>query len=423
MRSPTYATHKLPSFNEMISSQKSSTYNANAANNERCGTENAQSTNLIVVPSDAELPVSVSMAPITSTAIASESNDIVAAIGTYAAKSNADDIMSMDIIFDDVSIEEDPTIGNNVPIIQETPTASIPPDNVQYENNESNGAERPTQSVDNANSTILLAANALIEFNEIAVESENVVIMPTAPTVPAPAPSQSQNDADASCEPKIDNGNTWQETAAAPKPLLVETISNESVDNPTRQHTQNRQTNETHLKSESEIECEKSPTKSGEDEETVAATNTSLKRKRKPLHMPIGRNKKAKATDSQELIAYKTDDKVNDDKLAQATVAALTEPSTSSHFNDQQTHCSSVDEKPIETSDEIVSNNEPNETAENSFMDSLVVVESQDPNDPTKTIHEVHFICPETKEMFEQPLDLPDEVIQRIRLSMMSGAE
>lgn len=55
---------------------------------------------------------------------------------------------------------------------------------------------------------------------------------------------------------------------------------------------------------------------------------------------------------------------------------------------------------------------------ERSFMDSLVVVESQDPNDPNRTIHEVYVMDPETNLMSEKPLELPEEVIQRIRLSM-----
>lgn len=53
--------------------------------------------------------------------------------------------------------------------------------------------------------------------------------------------------------------------------------------------------------------------------------------------------------------------------------------------------------------------------AENDLMNSLVVVESQDPNDPDRVIHEVYVMCPLTKQLSEHPLDLPDEVVQRIR--------
>lgn len=55
---------------------------------------------------------------------------------------------------------------------------------------------------------------------------------------------------------------------------------------------------------------------------------------------------------------------------------------------------------------------------ENSSMNSLVVVESQDPNDLSKTLYEVFVVDPVTKQMSEKPLDLPDDVIQRIRMSM-----
>lgn len=51
-------------------------------------------------------------------------------------------------------------------------------------------------------------------------------------------------------------------------------------------------------------------------------------------------------------------------------------------------------------------------------LNSLVVVESQDPNDPTRTTYAVHIRDPVTKLVSDQPLDLPDEVIQRIRQSI-----
>lgn len=55
---------------------------------------------------------------------------------------------------------------------------------------------------------------------------------------------------------------------------------------------------------------------------------------------------------------------------------------------------------------------------QSNFMNSLVVVESHDPHDPSRTIYAVHIVDPITKIMSDQPLDLPDDVIQRIRQSI-----
>lgn len=69
-----------------------------------------------------------------------------------------------------------------------------------------------------------------------------------------------------------------------------------------------------------------------------------------------------------------------------------------------------------EQANDTVASNDSNEQSDS--MNSLVVVESQDPNDPSRTTYAVHIRDPVTNEVSEQPLDLPDEVIQRIRQSM-----
>lgn len=93
---------------------------------------------------------------------------------------------------------------------------------------------------------------------------------------------------------------------------------------------------------------------------------------------------------------------------------ASTSSSTTSAIN-----VTAKQEQPAETvapdADDDSSQSSPQN---NNPMDSLVIVESRDPANPDRIIHEVHVRCPLTNEISEQPLDLPDEVIQRIRSSM-----
>lgn len=55
-------------------------------------------------------------------------------------------------------------------------------------------------------------------------------------------------------------------------------------------------------------------------------------------------------------------------------------------------------------------------------INSLVLVESQDTNDPTKTIYEIYVTDPETGKLSEKPLDVPEDVIENIR-SILEGGE
>lgn len=64
--------------------------------------------------------------------------------------------------------------------------------------------------------------------------------------------------------------------------------------------------------------------------------------------------------------------------------------------------------------DEDVADDE-HDDADDNPLGSLVVVETQDPDNPERIKHEVYFMCPETKQLSEQPLELSDEVIERIR--------
>ncbi|XP_062545359.1 transcription factor TFIIIB component B'' homolog [Armigeres subalbatus] len=55
-------------------------------------------------------------------------------------------------------------------------------------------------------------------------------------------------------------------------------------------------------------------------------------------------------------------------------------------------------------------------------INSLVLVESQDTNDPTRTIYEIYVTNPETGKLSEKPLDVPEDVIENIR-SILEGGE
>lgn len=104
----------------------------------------------------------------------------------------------------------------------------------------------------------------------------------------------------------------------------------------------------------------------------------------------------------------------SDDRTQAADVDA--EPMASGE--ETETDAVEREEKSV-VPDESNEREQTNDSDEQSnFMNSLVVVESQDPDDPTRTIYAVHIVDPETKLMSEQPLDLPDDVIQRIRQSM-----
>lgn len=464
VRSPTYATHKLPSFNEMISSHKSSSFNtaaATTANNNNNHlvvsigenghvapsiAENTLSTNLIVVPNDDELPVPATSAPIVSIATASESNTITitgdvstqssllngTVIDPYIAenpnltyKSNADDIMNMDIIFDNVPIEEDPTIGSNVTIIHETTASDLAEDNIHYEIVQLDGVDGTTSVVqhqipqgdysqleDSSNDGILVIDETMqtpIEYSEIVIDSNEVVIMSSPP------PSGStQNEVTTIAPSDRTDGieKTWSETIVDPTPEKPEPIKSKQKCN--------RRPKATELKSESTTAKQEILPKETNHGNESAASSSSLKRKRKPLPALIGRNKKSKTQNSQ--LPAKSDIEVDNERPSNEseTVAdnVTIEPSTSAPCVEKESDSIVVDD----ATDDAAVMNDSNEDASN-FMDSLVVVESQDPNDPSKTIHEVYVISPDTKKMSEQPLDLPDEVIQRIRLSMMPGAE
>lgn len=62
--------------------------------------------------------------------------------------------------------------------------------------------------------------------------------------------------------------------------------------------------------------------------------------------------------------------------------------------------------------------NETKNNLDDIDISSLVLVESQDPRNPSVTIDEIYIMDPETKKLSAEPLDLPADVIQTIKIAI-----
>lgn len=459
------SSHKSPSYS-IIATNNNNNHVAASADKPDAMESASLSTNLIVIPNDDELPVPEPSIPIESIATASESNSSLFVSGggttiienpnlTY--KSNAEDIMNMDIIFDNVPIEEDPTIGNNVTILHETTMPAITANNIHYEVIQLDGANRTdpviqqqpvnySQYDESSNEGILVIDESVhtpIDCNEIVLDSNGMEIVCSSPPMPSSQDgvtvecSSEQEIVDTRIESvivqsTIEDGVTvevsseqiadeseWLVTVTPPLSRMESDIVQSTPEESEANKAKQTRVRKPKLKIEPAAKPEKKPTNSNDDIDGVATTSALLKRKRKPLPTLIGRSKKSKTEDSQPPI--KSDIEAQNETIECEFVAdALPAEQTSDQIIEQETQLASDD---VDAADDAAVNDDTNESEANDCMDSLVVVESQDPNDASKTIHEVYFVCPETKKMSDQPLDLPDEVIQRIRLSMMPGAE
>lgn len=153
-------------------------------------------------------------------------------------------------------------------------------------------------------------------------------------------------------------------------------------------------------------------------EENIPNPLPPLKRKNKLLPVLVDRNKKLRRMNENNVA--KESELLNEVNKSEA----VSESSNKTAENLELKVESSSNDNP--DNEDIVDNENrdasPSTSGENNFMDSLVVVESQDPNDPSRTIHEVYVVCPRTKQLSEQPLDLPDDVIQKIRMSLNSNS-
>lgn len=105
-----------------------------------------------------------------------------------------------------------------------------------------------------------------------------------------------------------------------------------------------------------------------------------------------------------------------------------TEPPTEDSNDCQESEYS--EEQPVLQAEELEQQQEEEEEEEprglgpleDIDINSLVLVESQDTTDPTKTIYEIYVTDPETGKLSEKPLDVPYDVIENIR-SILEGGE
>lgn len=56
-------------------------------------------------------------------------------------------------------------------------------------------------------------------------------------------------------------------------------------------------------------------------------------------------------------------------------------------------------------------------------ISNLVFVEMIDPSNSTLTLNNIHIFYPETKELSSEPLDLPSDIIQKIKLALSPETE
>lgn len=401
------------------------------------------------------------------------------------------DIMNMDIIFDNVSIEEDETITANtshipsteivetsVSAVAQSQIERVDIDGVQYEiitlnntNNQAvpiaenslpNGSDENVINIDNSapsneevrtdtvHTTVASGEKAADQtenaYDQYMYNEDGVVIMSVLDVA---AEVEATDEAS-------EVSNVWQETETASIFVPEQSESNEIqtdesiyVPNATENLVEDsRENNECSAEDEKPSETNNQTEQSGEKRSAAPQPI----RKRKPPPCLVSRNKRprpeptvqksvvekstskivseeeetAKQPESKNVVAEPSPelkgDSSSDIDVPTTNEAALTDddhqqpPPSENQSNEENT---SGD---INDSGQNVDPDEDEEDADaksqkNSFMDSLVVVESQDPHNPSKTIHEVYVMCPKTNKMSEKPLDLPDDVVQQIRMA------
>lgn len=388
-------------------------------------------------------------------------------------KGESNDIMNMDIIFENVPIEEDTSV---IVETQSSPMTHSPTiDGVQYEIITLND-DNQTPTINNETNVIdmdeISAETATVMATEMAIgtdascgvyASNEVVIADHSQSMEVATHIETGKNNYRSDEENPVNGDTEithptddSNAKHYSQPIII--IDDKKFELPIEQ-------------SESKIPCEqKSPKKEEKTpnntkaevsqemcdaEKPIANSILDRKRKRKPVPVlnkrprrmnlvitpePKVQNERADADAEPLKVQQVVEEPVANEKIENASPADVgvdTKQEVTSNENEisdsiEQNVEGSVDAKDCDqnenTQNEANQSIEPEsrepadqdegDSDENSFMNSLVVVESQDPNDLSKTLYEVFVVDPVTKEMSEKPLDLPDDVIQRIRLSM-----
>lgn len=397
----TYATHKLPNFTEMLSTQKKivPTQQFTSQTN-LIDDQHATSPNHNQIPADDKVNIATDIR-IENQSIKHRENgqlivDNETLIERYVdknpnlnLKSDSADIMNMDIIFENVPIEEDTSVNmerslNNDGGTAMTPPAAVVSNDATVEKLNINGIqyeiitldEQQQQSTSDRTNVINLENEPVND--QFVYNSNDMVIV---------EPSTMDIAAEVETSDGLESWNTYptdgdgEKCVEPPSDSEQKSIKNEEEEMAT-------------------IKTEQIP------------INPDLsKRKRKPKIIPL-LNKRPRR--SKLIDTTKTDQKseiIIDEPSSVVSQTAID--------NENATEENVLPKKEEEEAEEEEKCNDATATDnDGSFMNSLVVVESQDPNDLNKTLYEVFVVDPITKQMSERPLDLPDDVIQRIRMSM-----
>lgn len=472
----TYATHKLPNFTEMITLHKSKnatvssfikyesdplaiSNNNNVSDDSTINVSHHQSQSL----TDDVFDTNLSMAGELVTTLVDTTTSECAPNGSTV------DIMNMDIIFDNAPIEVDTSIGNTSnttidgDVIERaiiTPTfydkvhingetyeivtlnestssnCNITSDSINANvDDDANGSVASVEPIDSANINFMVDSVHLSGIMEMS--SSNVIADVSEPLNITPTMGISNIES-----------NQVATEANGSAPVVVPQI--ESIE-PIERATVSGANEE-----ENDIFAElASTTKTVEAEKERAARELEeRRRKRKPvpvLAIKYKRRRKLSTNDGQaeslplvskepmdlSIEKGQTDeepirvdtmetaevvqsaDQIEPEQQPVDLVVGDLEPMTSSKMEPEpETDAVEREHESVvpDESNEVEQTNDSDE--QSNFMNSLVVVESQDPDDPARTIYAVHIVDPVTKVMSEQPLDLPDDVIQRIRQSM-----
>lgn len=473
----TYATHKLPSFIEMISSQKSrsnssssptmNTSNEYSPPNNKLDTNDALNTHTESNRTFCNDEESVHAIDLSTTSgslvvhgakntdpVVRPNNGNQSTINQYIAKNpnltfkGTGDIMNMDIIFENVSIEEDTTIGNDSKTttssgdddggVNEVETMNesaaeehVSIDNVsdsQVEHVDIDGVHYQIITIENANEK----SEELDDENQVSIEQTSV-----------------QSDLSATVNEVSEIDNSIPVIGLDSNEVVIISNLDVAAEVETGDLALVQSTNEIPLTNTPKVESISNNTGYSIDscvsivkDETIpkpvqSSENTANDRKRKRKVVPLlENNKRTRRSNANHSNDNKTNEQTKQHKPIEQPYAPSdnqTEEKPVEHHEqiettvkaESSTNIQGADnnETPLDTTDSgIQLKAEPaqsdTDASERNFMDSLVVVESQDPNDSNRTIHEVYVVDPDTNEMSEKPLDLPDHVIQRIRLAI-----
>lgn len=390
-------------------------------------------------------------------------------IGQYIAENpnltfkGTGDIMNMDIIFENVSIEEDVTIGSNV-TIQESTTETVECDIQTIEESPIvttiSKSQIEQMQIDDIQYEIVTLENINETPNELCVQDGIVTTKDSFVHTEEEAAKKLVVDTS-----RTDNTMEQNYEFDQNQELVVVVVSDSNLSsgakNETVEEPKEAETNDTELQSQNQTSNVTDQNPSVRPNVIQSTQNNGNERKRRKVVPLLTNNKRPKrdTTNKTNNVAepktadipsmdqpteskreriqpenvktqsetLKTDpEAVKTEKLKSEPENPVTfenETATVHHSNndnDQIPEQSLDDTNEIDqTMDELRGDSDSdndNDVHSGSFMDSLVVVESQDPNGVT--VHEVYVVDPETNEMSDKPLDLPDHVIQRIRLSM-----